>query len=149
MIRRFGESINTKKNYRLRPGAYAILIERGQILVTWQAEPRPEFQLPGGGIDPGESALNALHREVIEETGWRICAPRRLGAFRRFTYMPEYDMWAEKLCHIYLARPTRRIGPPSEPAHTAVWMKAEHAANLLAVDGDRHFLGQYLSRMRP
>ena len=83
------------------------------ILATHQAEPVPEIQLPGGGIDKGEQPIPALHREVYEETGWKIAVTRQLGAFRRFTYMPEYDLWAEKLCTVYLARPVLRLGPPS------------------------------------
>ncbi len=114
------------------------------MLVTYQHAPHDEFQLPGGGIDAGESPVSALHREVYEETGFTMSAPRRLGAFRRFTYMPEYDMWAEKVCSIYVARPAVRIGPPLEAEHEAVWMPVEVAAKALANDGDRAFVRQYL-----
>ena len=140
MIPRFGEPPRADVRYRLRPGAYAILRRGGDLLLTHQAEPEPEYQLPGGGIDPGESPLAALHREVFEETGWSIAAPRRLGAFRRFAYMPEYDLWAEKLCIIYLARPVRRLGPPTEPGHSAVWMPSAAAARMLGNAGDRAFV---------
>ena len=140
MIRRFGESVQAGQRYRPRPGVYAVLMLGGDILVTHQSEPRPEFQLPGGGIDRGEHPIAALHREVIEETGWRIAAPRRIGAFRRFTYMPEYDRWAEKLCTVYLARPVRPLGPPTEAGHTAVWMPVAQALRLLGNDGDRAML---------
>lgn len=139
MIRRFGEVPETGRRYVRRPGVYALLPRGGALLLTCQAEPGPELQLPGGGVDPGESPLAALHREVWEETGWRIAQPRRVGAFRRFTYMPEYDLWAEKLCTIYLARPVRRLGPPTEPGHDPVWMPIAAAARLLGNGGDRHF----------
>lgn len=140
MIRRFGETPRHDKVYKRRPGAYAILTRGANLLLTHQSEPLPEFQLPGGGIDPGESPVAALHREVYEETGWSIAAPRRIGAFRRFTYMPEYDLWAEKLCMIYLARAVRRIGPPTEDGHMAVWMPPQLAAQKLGNAGDRHFV---------
>ncbi|MFM2354602.1 MAG: hypothetical protein RLZZ528_338 [Pseudomonadota bacterium] len=140
MIRRFGEPVVAGQRYGIRPGVYAVLRQGRDVLVTHQDEPLPEFQLPGGGIDPGESPIPALHREVFEETGWSIAGLRRLGVFRRFTYMPEYDRWAEKVCSVYLARPVRRIGPPKEPGHTAVWMDAASAARLLGNAGDRHFL---------
>lgn len=145
MIRRFGEPVRNDKSYKMRHGAYAILPLRRNLLLTHQDKPTPEFQLPGGGIDAGESPLQALHREVFEETGWRIAAARRLGAFRRFTYMPQYGLWAEKLCHIYLARPARALGPPTEAGHMAVWMKPSEAANRLANEGDRHFVQQLFS----
>ena len=142
MIRRFGEAPRPGIRYRLRPGVYAILPRGRQILVTHQSEPVPELQLPGGGIDPGESPLRALHREVFEETGWSIAQPRRLGVFRRFTYMPEYRLWAEKLCIIYRAHPVREMGPPSEPGHRAVWITPERAARDLGNAGDRHFVSR-------
>ena len=102
MIPRIGEALKPGQHYRRRPGAYAVLIRNNQVLLTHQARPVPEFQLPGGGIDPGESPVPALHREIMEETGWSVSPLRRLGAFRRFTFMPEYDLWAEKVCHIYM-----------------------------------------------
>jgi 8-oxo-dGTP diphosphatase len=82
----------------------------------------------------------SLHREVMEETGWRIGRARRLGAYRRFTFMPEYDLWAEKLCHVYLARPALRRGAPTEPGHAAVWAPLPTAAEMVASSGDRQFL---------
>ena len=140
MIPRFDLPPEPGRRYRRRRGAYAVLMRGGRVLLTHQQEPWPEFQLPGGGIDPGEHPVPALHREVREETGWSMQLIRRLGAFRRFTYMPEYDLWAEKLCTIYLARPILRLGPPTEPGHSAVWVRPDEAAQLLGNPGDRHFL---------
>lgn len=140
MIRRVGEALDPARRYRLRPGAYAILRQGDRLLVTLQHAPEPELQLPGGGIDPGESPLRGLIREVREETGWTLSGARRLGAYRRFRYMPDYDLWAEKLCHIYLARPALRHGPPSEPGHEAVWLPVEEAARQITNPGERLFL---------
>jgi 8-oxo-dGTP diphosphatase len=102
-----------------------------------------DIQLPGGGIDFGESPIQALYREVMEETGWRIAAPKRLGAFRRFVYMPEYDQWAEKICHVYVARPTRQVCDPIEPNHFTTVMDPTEAAISLGNDGDRMFVERY------
>lgn len=146
MIRRYGEAVKSGQQYRRRPGVYGVLLRRGQILLTHQAQPIPEYQLPGGGIDKGEAPIAALHREVYEETGWRIGPTRWLGTYRRYTYMPEYDLWAEKVCAIYVARPTLQMGPPSEPGHTAIWTDANTALALLDNAGDREMLRRVLSR---
>ncbi|MBT8414663.1 MAG: NUDIX hydrolase [Boseongicola sp.] len=140
MIPRIGEPVVPGKRYRRRPGIYAVLLRGNAVLMTYQSEPKPEYQLPGGGIDPGEQPVRALHREVYEETGWRIDTPVRLGAFRRFTFMPEYELWAEKICHIYLARPALCLGPPIEPTHHAVWMSLANAIALAGNEGDAMFL---------
>ena len=143
MIRRYGESVKSGQAYKRRPGVYGILARDGKILVTYQAVPVPEYQLPGGGIDKGEHPIAALHREVREETGWKIAIVGRLGAFRRFTYMPEYGFWAEKVCTVYLARPIYRLGPPTEPDHMAVLMTVRQALHLLGNPGDNAMLAAY------
>lgn len=139
-MRRYGEPRISGQPYRARPGAYAILPRRHQVLLTYQAGIHHEFQLPGGGIDPGESPIQALHREVYEETGWRIGRPRFLGAFRRFVFMPEYDLWAEKVCHIYRADPIRKLAEPPEADHSVHWASLEQAMVSLGNPGDRAFL---------
>jgi len=148
MNRRFGRPPEPGRSYTPRPGAYAIIDAGDGILATFQEEPWPEFQLPGGGIDPGEQPLTALCREVIEETGYTIHGLRRLGMFHRFTYMPEYDLFAQKQCHIYQARLGRRLSDPLEKGHSAVFMPWEVAAEKLAVSGDRHFLRQVMNTRR-
>ena len=123
MIRRFGTPPQQGRTYTRRPGAYAILPLGDGLLVTRQSEPEPEIQLPGGGIDPGESPLAALHREVYEET--------------------EYDLWAEKICNIYVARPVRQVSDPREPGHIAMHLPIDAALAGLGNPGDRHFVAQF------
>src|SRR6056297_795069 len=57
MIRRYGCAPEAGRAYTRRPGAYAILPRAGSLLLTFQAEPLPELQLPGGGIDAGENPV--------------------------------------------------------------------------------------------
>ncbi len=143
-MRRFGEQPLAGISYRPRPGAYAIIERGGMVLVTHQSMPESEFQLPGGGVDPGESPVTALHREVMEETGWRVAAPRKMGVFRRYVFMPEYDMYANKICSIYVAQPVRKICDPTEVGHEAHWMPIEEASQLVANPGDRFFLKRFM-----
>ncbi|MGX9356042.1 NUDIX domain-containing protein [Roseobacteraceae bacterium S113] len=146
MIPRYGRPPKNGQRYTLRPGAYAILpFERG-LLVTHQAGPEPEYQLPGGGIDPGENPGQALRREVLEETGWSIGGLRRFGAFRRFAYMPEYDLWADKLCVIYIASPIRPKHDPIEADHSSHIVSAEFALDRLGNAGDRALLKRAISQ---
>jgi 8-oxo-dGTP diphosphatase len=140
MIRRFGARPRAGHRYVHRRGAYAVILRGESVLLTHQARPFDEWQLPGGGIDPGESPIRALVREVFEETGWRVQPLRRLGAHRRFTFMPDYGFHAEKLCSIYIAQPIRPHGPPCEPGHRAAWVPLATARDLVAADGDRVFL---------
>jgi 8-oxo-dGTP diphosphatase len=143
MIRRFGQPPLPNHRYILRAGAYAIMPLQNRLLLTAQVSNFVDIQLPGGGIDPGESPIRALHREVMEETGWRIATPKRLGAFRRFIFMPEYDLWAEKVCHIYTAKPTHQIAEPLESSHFNTVMDPTEAVIALGNDGDRMFVERF------
>lgn len=146
MIRRYGEAVRSGQRYVRRPGAYALLLRGDQVLTTVQFGVETEVQLPGGGIDPGEAPLPALHREVMEETGWTMRLDRKLGVFRRFTFMPEYRLWAEKLCHVYLGRPGMRVGAPTEKDHVPLWLPISEAVRELANAGDRAAVAAYTRR---
>jgi 8-oxo-dGTP diphosphatase len=143
MIKCYGTPPKSGQRYTRRPGVYAILLRDGEILATHQAEPASEIQLPGGGIDKGEHPIAALHREVYEETGWHMALSFRFGTFRRFTFMPEYDIWAEKLCTIYVGRPTVQISAPTEPGHMPLWLPLRSAASVLGNPGDQAMMESF------
>lgn len=137
-MKRIGEPWRPGRPYRDRMGAYGIIVGRdGHLLLV---DERGELQLPGGGIDPGEGPVQALHREAREETGWRLGGLRRLGAFQRYVYLPDYGFWARKVQHIFLARAVRPLGPPSEAWHVPLWMSPGDAARKLDVEGDREMV---------
>lgn len=144
MIRRFGDPVRSDKQYIVRPGAYAILPYQNDLLLTFQEAPLPEIQLPGGGIDLGESVIAALHREVAEETGWKIANPKKIGVYKRYTFMPEYDLWAEKVAHIFVATPVLKMGDPTEKLHQALFASPTDAMSILANEGDRHFVDRFI-----
>ena len=136
------------RRWTRRPGVYAILVGAdGRLLLTEQeTEAGPELQLPGGGIDPGESPLPALARELREETGHTGRILRHLGSYRRFVWMPDYAMHAEKICHVFLGRAGPRVGAPSEPGHRAVWRAAVASVDDLASPGDAAILARWVGQ---
>ncbi len=131
-----------------RIGAYGIVQDNDHILLCRLSPAALSHQgmwtLPGGGLECGEHPEEGLVREVMEETGWRMDKPRRIGVYKRFVFMPDYDMWAEKICTIYWSRPTLCLGPPLEDSHTAVWVPMNDAPALLSNDGDATFVASLL-----
>jgi len=71
-----GPGLSRSERLRIEPhqrvAAYAVVVAEGRLLLT-QLAPRTgaagRWNLPGGGIDPGESPVDAVVREVAEETG--------------------------------------------------------------------------------
>ncbi len=142
MMRRYGDKPREGQAYTPRPGVYVLLPRGDEILLTRQNG--TVVDIPGGGIDEGENTLPALYREVMEETGWSIAAPRRLGAYRRFTFMPDYGFHAEKISHIYVARPVRQICAPLEANHEPFFHPITAAAYELENTGDADFIKRLL-----
>ena len=66
--------------FRRRAYAYVTRIKDGarQVLVfSQQNDPEAGIQIPGGGIEPGETPFEGVRREVIEETGLLDCTVER------------------------------------------------------------------------
>lgn len=76
---------------KLRPGAAAIIFDpsRQSVLLTRRAD-NGRWCLPGGGMDPGESAEEACVREVLEETGLVIQVTRLVGVYTSPHILVEY-----------------------------------------------------------
>ncbi|MEV6796694.1 NUDIX domain-containing protein [Streptomyces sp. NPDC051320] len=73
------------KHVRSRVSAYAIATAQDQLLLTQLSGVSPVFapglwHLPGGGIDPGEQPVDALARELHEETGLELLDARLVDA---------------------------------------------------------------------
>jgi 8-oxo-dGTP diphosphatase len=73
------------RHYPDRPylAVSAVIIRGGEFLAVRRARPPMQglFTLPGGGVEIGESLLDAVRREVLEETGLTI-EPLALAGYR-------------------------------------------------------------------
>ncbi|WP_088105209.1 NUDIX hydrolase [Halalkalibacter urbisdiaboli] len=86
------------------PAAVAVLaLHHGHILIVEQ-ERTPvsdtTYELPGGGVEQGESIRLAAVRELQEETGYTTTTLYKLGMVYRCAYMTNEE------CHLYFAPDT-------------------------------------------
>ena len=64
----------------IRVAAYGVIVDGDRILLAhWNEGGRSGWTLPGGGIDPGEDPVDAVVREIAEETGYAAEAGELLG----------------------------------------------------------------------
>ena len=70
------------QNGTLRVGCSAVIFDkdRKKILLT-RREDNSQWCLPGGGMEPGESASETCIREVEEETGLQVRIKRLIGVY--------------------------------------------------------------------
>ena len=66
----------------LRPGASVLIFDQGRekVLLTRRAD-NGLWCLPGGGMDPGESAEETCIRETLEETGLHVRVTKLVGVY--------------------------------------------------------------------
>jgi len=86
----FGERIG--KLGAIRLGCSAVIFDTAQnkILLTCRKD-NGLWCLPGGGIDPGESVVEACAREVWEETGLRVRVGKLIGVYSNPHQLIEYN----------------------------------------------------------
>ena len=66
---------------RFSPRIYGVLVDGEKVLMTRSRFIDREFvNFPGGGVELGESPIDALHREYEEETGLAVRPVRLLYA---------------------------------------------------------------------
>jgi len=75
--------ITTYLSYLMAPESYISsarsIVFKGNTLLVVSQEKGHQYILPGGRLEPGESPLQALRREILEETGWTISNLKHIG----------------------------------------------------------------------
>ena len=79
------------KSAVLRPGCSATIFDpAGERVLLTRRKDNGVWCLPGGGMDPGESATEACAREVLEETGLVVRVGRLAGVYSTPHMIVEY-----------------------------------------------------------
>ncbi len=125
--------------YRVRPSAYAVLRDGdGRIAVVRAAR---GWFLPGGGVESGETAEQAVVREAREECGLAIEAGRLVGTATEIVHAPTGQSGVDK-ASVFFEAVVTGLAASSEPGHQLAWVTREEAVRRLSHKSHRWILGR-------
>ncbi len=83
------------------------------------------WELPGGKVDPGESAVEALHRELAEELGVDVVLGREIVDWPAGD-LPGWALTAPYRMRVWLARVVHGEPAPIEEHDAVAWLEPGH-----------------------
>ena len=128
---------------KFRVAIYGVLTDHGAVLMTETKIPSgTAMNFPGGGLELGESPVNALKREFLEETGCNVEIEELLYASQDFQQNPDYP--SEQLMHLYYR--VRRVDDASflngnqDDVVATAWVTPQQIPQLRIMPVDEEFI---------
>ena len=138
--------INNKKvgiEYKIRKGAYAIL-KRNEDEKIGIVTDGVYFFL-GGGVEEKETEIEALKRELIEETGYTIKNIVEFDEIGQYIFEKNKDGYMELCNYVYLAELDEKIIEPIEKDHVVLWIEPEDYVGKMYYEWQEYILERYIS----
>ena len=128
--------------YRKRPGAYAIIINKNDDKVGIVTDGADYFYL-GGGIEKGETKIEALQRELIEESGYSI---KNIKEFKEVGshIFDEDKRYLEVIASVYIAEFDEKVAEPIEKDHTVLWVKPKEYVYKMFREWQRYIMERFI-----
>ena len=119
IVQRFGRR-RPGRSYEQRSAAYAVIFDASHR-VACVVDKKLGLFLPGGGLEPGEDPLGAVHREVAEECARSLEIILPLGSAIQFVHASD-DKLLELHASFFLGRFGQSLDGPAR--HELSWLQA-------------------------
>lgn len=126
--------------YTDRPGAYAFLRNKHDELAILKTT--FGTHLPGGGIEPGESELDGLSRELYEEIGVRVKSAELVCQGGQYLFSRHYQKHFRKIGFFYRVELASPILIKMQADHELLWMDSRQAGLELSEELQRWAIAQ-------
>jgi len=110
-------SLPKNKTVTWRPSTYGLIIKDERILLI-KSKFSNLWELPGGGVEIDETILEALSREVYEETGYKIIVKNKQPLYieDNYFYTPNLDEYYRAIPMVFKAEP-KGSNKNAKPTH--------------------------------
>jgi 8-oxo-dGTP diphosphatase len=137
---------NREKNiqYKKRPGSYAIIIRKDDNKIGIVTNGNDNFYL-GGGIEKNETELEALKRELIEESGYTITNIQEFDSVGSFIFAEEHG-YLEVIANVYIAEFDEKVTEPIEKDHVVLWVNAKDYVGKMCREWQEYILKEFIRR---
>ena len=139
---------NREKNiqYKKRLGSYAIIIRKDDNKIGIVTNGNDNFYL-GGGIEKNETELEALKRELIEESGYTITNIQEFDSVGSFIFAEEHG-YLEVIANVYIAEFDEKVTEPIEKDHVVLWVNAKDYVGKMCREWQEYILKEFIRRFR-
>lgn len=139
---RIGNKQNGVK-YTKRDASYVIIEHQEDNKIAIATTIDGDYFFLGGGIEGEETELEALKREVIEESGYSI---------KNINFFDKVTAWADGgergpldvTASVYIAEFDKKVAEPIEKDHRVLWINANEYKNKLYHEYQRYILKKYM-----
>lgn len=146
-VPQFGERV-AGRTYGERPAAFGILERDGQVAVVRIVKPDGAawIDLPGGGVDPGETPEQGVVREYGEEAGLKVAVRAPFARADQFFVNTEGQAWNNRSDFYVLELLGESPELKIEDDHELIWMAPLEAITSLRHDSHAWAVSAWLRR---
>ena len=136
------------RTYADRPAAFGILERDGQVAVVRIEKPDGAtwIDLPGGGVDPGESPEQGVVREFGEEAGLKVAVREPYAMADQFFVNTEGEAWNNRSAFFVLDVVAEDAALKIEEDHMLVWLSPLEAIAALRHDSHAWAVAAWMRR---
>jgi 8-oxo-dGTP diphosphatase len=145
--RQFGRP-EAGRDYRDRPAAFGVVDRDGRIALVRVEKPgaKPWLDLPGGALEPGETAAQAVVREYGEEAGLVVQALEPYAEANQYFINTDGEALNNQCVFFELKLVREDASLKIEDDHTLVWMLPHPAQMELRHEAHAWAVNQLLRR---